>query len=147
MKRPVLGLIALLALSGAAGATPRLGAALPPNLSMPVKNQPGLVVFYARSCQEPAAWAGLWAALTAAGLPVLAVNAPENGQASFPPPKDIKISLLGWQSGQVALAATRAVAVREYPTILVIDAGGRIRAVLEGWAALTDLPRTLEFLR
>lgn len=115
MKRALT--LALLCLSPAL-ATPRLGDPLPPH---PWTDAPReLVVLYSHDCGD---LGPLWGALLGTGLPLRAVNAEEVPVSA---PRGVQ----PWQGGG-ATDFSRALRVRVYPTVLLVQ-DGRVMNLWEG---------------
>ena len=130
MSRLLLPLVLLVTLLGAtAWAVVPLGVRLEPGPRALAggKAGPFLVVFYTRSCLEPAEWERYWADLKGTKLPLLAVNPPEAGRAPLAPPAGVPLL-----SGEAALRLARSLKLRAYPTTLVVDGEDRVRDALEG---------------
>lgn len=117
-----LGLLAVLSL---AGATPRLGDLLPAHPWKAAERE--LVVLYSHDCGDIA---GLWSELLRSGLPVRAVNAEAVPAGA---PKGLEV----WR-GEAATAFSRALKVRVYPTVLLVQ-GGRVQNLWEGTFSSADL--------
>ncbi len=112
-------------LSGAALATPRLGDALPTH---PWTDAPQeLIVLYSHDCGD---LTPLWGQVLATKLPVRLVNAED---VPIQAPKGFS----AWQ-GEDATDFSRALKVRVYPTVLLVQAG-RVMNLWEGTFSASTL--------
>ena len=103
---------------------------------------PYWIVFYTRSCLEPARLAAHWDALRAGGRTVLAVNPVETGNVALAAPQDFRAL-----TGPAALELSRALRVREYPTTVLVDGDDITRAAFEGPVTRAQVQDSLSLLQ
>lgn len=139
MMRKLLAALLILA-SGLALAKVPLGERVPANLRGEAKGA-YWIVFYTRSCLEPALLRAHWQALRESTKDVLAVNPVEVGNVPQGAPSDFRS--LG---GNPALELARSLRVRTYPTTVLVDGENVIRAALEGPVTGQQVQETLNLL-
>jgi hypothetical protein len=104
------------------------------------------IAFYTRTCLEPQDIARHWAALRASNTGVLAVNPVESDNTALGPPTGFEQNRLRVLNGPQALALSRSLKVRSYPTTVLVDAENRIRDALEGALTPERVQRSLNLL-
>jgi hypothetical protein len=100
-----------------------------------------LVTLYTHSCAEAGVFEQHWQALAATKLPIIAVNVPENHWPTLLPPTNLESA--HFIGAETALLFARSLKIRRYPTTIVIDRTGRMRAVIETPLETTALAAVL----
>lgn len=137
--------LALVLLSGLALARVPLGETVSSRTRQDLKGA-YFIAFYTRSCLEPRAMEGHWAALRQSGIGVIAVNPVETGNVAIPAPASIPKDRLRSLEGPAALELSRNLKLRRYPTTVLVDSEDRIRDALEGALTVEAVQKSLNLL-